>query len=136
MKRILASLLIAATAYSADVSMYWQDNSDNESGFEVWRQVNEGVWELVGATSADDADFIDAGIPIGAIIKYRVRAFNQFGESGFTNEVMIGTFPPAAPSGLNGQIQKSNPSAYIGPKYKGKIRTSRDHLGRIVISGS
>jgi hypothetical protein len=140
MRKIIATILLATTLSAADLTLTWQDNSDNEDGFEVWRQVNDGQWELIAATGPDSPTFNDGVIPIGVILRYRVRAWNQFGESDFSNEIMIGTFPPAAPSGLNGELKKSNTSSHMrlrpGPVYKGSVRTTRDRHGRLVISGS
>lgn len=140
MKTLLTTLLLTTSIYAADLTLTWQDNSNNEAGFEVWRKVNNENWKLIAGTNADTATFNDAVIPIGAILHYRVRAWNQFGESEFTNEVMIGTNPPAAPSGLNGEIKKSNTRSHLlqnqGPVYKGSVKTSRDRNGRIFISGS
>lgn len=136
-KILLATILLATSLQAADLTLSWQDNSDNEDGFEIWRKVNDGNWELIGASNADVATFNDAVIPIGAILTYRVRAWNQFGESGFTNDVVVGTFPPNAPSGLTGAVKKSNgvsraPEAIQEVK-GGRIRTSRDELGRLII---
>lgn len=145
MKIVLLPFIFLTTVLTAaDLSLSWQDNSDNEAGFEVWRKVNDGNWELIGGTRPDVATFNDAVIPIGAILTYRVRAWNQFGESDFTNEVMIGTFPPNAPSGLNGQLKKSNSVGVRQDRsrpatqrhFKGSVRTRRDNHGRLIISQS
>jgi hypothetical protein len=140
MKTLIAAILLATTLSAADLTLTWQDNSDNEAGFEVYRKVNDGQWELIAATNPDTPIFNDAVIPIGAVLRYRVRAWNQFGESDFTNEVMIGTFPPAAPSGLKGELKRSNTNSHLrqrpGPIFKGSVKTTRDRYGRLVISGS
>lgn len=141
MKTLLAAIMFTTTTLiGADLVLQWQDNSNNEDGFEVWRKVNDGQWELIAATGPDSPTFNDGVIPIGVILTYRVRAWNQFGESDFTNEVMIGTFPPAAPSGLKGELKKSNTNSHMrlrhGPVYEGSVKTTRDKYGRLVISGS
>ena len=141
MKTLITAILLATTLSAADLTLTWRDNSDNEDGFEVWRKVNDGQWELIAATDRDTPTFNDGVIPIGATLHYRVRAWNQFGESGFTNEVAIGTFPPTAPSGLNGEIKKSNTNSQLnqdrmGPIFKGSVKTRRDRYGRLVLSGS
>jgi len=102
MKRLIGvlSLLLTMSVYAADLRLTWQDNSENEDGFEIWRRVNDGEWSLIAATNADNATYVDSALPIGAILSYRVRAWNQFGESDYTNIVSIGTFPPQSPSNL------------------------------------
>jgi hypothetical protein len=147
MKIILLSLAFLGTVLNAaDLRLEWQDNSDNEDGFEIWRQQNGGEWLLIAATNADAATFTDGVIPIGATLAYRVRAWNQFGESGWTNIVSIKTYPPAAPTSLKGSAIKSKEVSFRSPNGDSpngdlltrevRIRTYRDSLGRIVISRS
>ena len=136
-KYILTIALIAATTLSgADLRLEWQDNSDNEDGFEIWRQQNDGEWLLIGATNANDITFTDGVIPIGVTLSYKVRAWNQFGESGFTNIVSIGTFPPASPSSLKGAAVKSNTVSEVKPEIPKRditVKTFRDDRGRLII---
>jgi len=142
MKIVLLSLVFLGTVLNAaDLRLQWQDNSDNEDGFEIWRQQNGGEWLLIGATNANDDTFVDGVIPIGVTLSYKVRAWNQFGESGYTNIVSIGTFPPAAPSSLKGATVKGVSLSEIRPpapllKRGITIKTYRDDKGRLVISKS
>ena len=148
MKILLLSLAFLGTVLSAaDLRLEWQDNSDNEDGFEIWRQQNGGEWLLIGATNANDAAFVDGVIPIGATLSYKVRAWNQFGESGWTNIVSIKTYPPAAPTSLKGAAIKSKEVSFRsspnGDSLNGdlltrevRIRTYRDKHGRLVIERS
>ena len=147
MKTLLAAIMFATTTLlGADLVLQWQDNSDNEDGFEIWRQQNGGEWLLIAATNADDDTFTDGVIPIGTTLAYRVRAWNQFGESGWTNIVSIKTYPPVAPTNLKGAAIKSKEVSFSSPngdssngdssKREVRIRTYRDSLGRIVISRS
>ena len=137
MKTLLAAIMFTTTTlFGADLVLQWQDNSDNEDGFEIWRQQNDGEWLLIGATNANDAAFVDGVIPVGATLSYKVRAWNQFGESGFTNIVSIGTFPPAAPSSLKGAAVRSNAVSEIRPEIPERditIKTYRDEQGRLII---
>ena len=138
MRTLLAAIMFATTTlFGADLVLTWQDNSDNEDGFEIWRQQNGGEWLLIAATNSDDDTFTDGVIPIGTTLAYRVRAWNQFGESGWTNIVSIRTYPPAAPTSLKGAAIKSEEVSFKEqPTREVKIRTYRDSLGRIVISRS
>ena len=137
MKIFLAAIIFATTTLiGADLRLEWQDNSLNEDGFEIWRKTNDGEWLLIGATGPDKTTFSDGVIPIGVTLSYQVRAWNQFGESGFTNVVSIGTFPPAAPSNLKVAVLPSNPVSDISPKIPQRgisIKTYRDDKGRLVI---
>ena len=137
MKGLLIAIIFATTTlFGADLRLEWQDNSNNEDGFEIWRQTNDGEWLLIGATGPNVVTFSDRVIPIGVTLSYQVRAWNQFGESGFTNVVSIGTFPPAAPSNLKGAVVPSEPVSDIRPKIPQRgisIKTYRDDKGRLVI---
>lgn len=137
MKKLLLPFIFFGTVLSAaDLRLEWQDNSNNEDGFEIWRQQNDGEWLLIGATNANDVTFTDGVIPIGVTLSYKVRAWNQFGESGFTNIVSIGTFPPASPSSLKGAAVKSNTVSEVGPEIPQRnvtIKTFRDDRGRLII---
>ena len=133
---LLTSIFLGIALNAADLRLEWQDNSDNEDGFEIWRKTNQGEWLLIGATGPDVATFSDGVIPIGVTLSYQVRAWNQFGESGFTNVVSIGTFPPAAPSNLKGAVVPSEPVSEIRPEIPQRsisIKTYRDDKGRLVI---
>lgn len=116
MKTLITILLLTMSVCAADLRLEWQDNSDNEDGFEIWRRVNDGEWQLIGASNNDISTFVDSVIPVGAVLSYRVRAWNQFGESGFTNTVSIGTYPPKPPSDLNRSLFVVPPTnTEVGP---------------------
>lgn len=135
-KLLLPFILLGSISFAADLQLEWQDNSNNEDGFEIWRQQNDGEWLLIGATNANDVTFTDGVIPIGVTLSYKVRAWNQFGESGFTNIVSIGTFPPASPSSLKGAAVKSDTVSEVGPEIPQRditIKTFRDAQGRLII---
>jgi hypothetical protein len=146
MKKLFLSLaFFGSVLNAADLRLEWQDNSDNEDGFEIWRRVNEGEWLLIGATNTDVSTFVDGVIPIGSVLSYRVRAWNQFGESGYTNIVSIGTYPPAAPSNAGGVVVPSSPVSWdynqteVGPtppRRSVSVKTYRDENGRLVLSKS
>ena len=135
-------MFTTTTLFGADLRLEWQDNSDNEDGFEIWRRVNEGEWLLIGATNIDISTFVDSVIPVGAVLSYRVRAWNQFGESGWTNIVSIGTYPPAAPSNAGGVVVPSSSVSWeydqseVGPEPPRRsvsVKTYRDDNGRLII---
>jgi hypothetical protein len=136
MKTLLTIIMLTTSIYAADLRLEWQDNSDNESGFEVWRKVDDGDWTLVGATNADQATFLDGYLPVGSTLSYRVLAWNQFGQSDYTNIVSIGTYPPRSPSDLGGQITPDKPVSFIGPLEapEASVKIRRDSRGRIIMS--
>ena len=137
-KTLLAIIMLTTSIYAADLRLVWSDNSDNEAGFEVWRKVDDADWTLVGATNENVVTWLDGYLPIGSTLSYRVLAWNQFGQSGYTNIVSVGTYPPLAPSALGGEVVPSKPVSFIGPLQDNgvSIRTYRDELGRLLIERS
>ncbi len=91
-------LLLGMTGvHAGQLSLTWQDNSDNEDGFEIERaRLGEG-FGLLTTVGADAEAYMDASIVPGREYEYRVRAFNAFGYSGYTN-VSVGMMPNTAPS--------------------------------------
>jgi len=66
----------------------WVDNSSNETGFEIERQLpGSSIWSLLAATVMDTTSYTDALSLIGMC--YRVRAFNAAGFSGYTNVACV-----------------------------------------------
>ena len=114
MKTALLFFLLTFSLAAADLNLSWNDNSDNEDGFVVERSQDAGPFVEVGGTGVNEASYIDVDVPIGVSLKYRVKAVNQFGDSGYSNEVSIGTNPPASPDGL--KQGNGNPLSWLFPK--------------------
>src|SRR5437867_4366790 len=101
--------VVAASDNRIDVS--WQDNSANETGFEVHRSADgsNGVFTLVATTTARVTARSDAGLNPSTQYCYKVRAFKtadgRTRYSGFSNTACATTLappPPNAPS--NSQV--------------------------------
>ena len=90
MKTLLLSLslilIFASQAFAQSLTLNWQDNSNNETGFNVARKtLQTGAFNSVGQTATDVTTFIDA-IPDGQLYCYRVNAFNGAGVSPWSSE--------------------------------------------------
>ena len=74
---------VSATATSYDeITVEWEDQSSNESSFEVFRAVSsEGPFNLVGSSTANNTTFIDSGLESKTTYFYQVRAIGPTGES-------------------------------------------------------
>jgi hypothetical protein len=97
---------LAATATSATtVNLSWTDNSLNEDGFVLERNHTSNLWERVATLGENVTSFTDTGRTPSTTYNYRVRAFNDVGQS-FDSNVAKVTTPavpgqtPAAPSDL------------------------------------
>lgn len=98
----------------ASITLTWKDNSDNEDGFKIERAIDDGAFVVVGTVAADIVTWTDAALVIGSMHNYRVMAFNEFGNSGYTNTASKGTGLPNAPSGLSLIVLASAALGLIG----------------------
>lgn len=88
--------LLGELARAARLS--WNDHSDNETGFSIERSWDGEQWTEVGTVGPDVTEFEDVGLgAIRRLYYYRVRAFNDYGYSGYTNVAAYSHEP-------NGQI--------------------------------
>ena len=77
---------LAATAVSdAAIELTWNDNADNEQGFELECSTDGAAWTLVGVTLANATSSSDDGLVAETAYAYRVRAFNDAGVSDYSN---------------------------------------------------
>jgi PKD repeat protein len=79
------SNLVAAAAADGGIDLAWQDNSGDELAFRVERSASgaPGTFTVVGETPA--AGFRDTGLTTGSEYFYRVVAYNDGGDSAFSN---------------------------------------------------
>lgn len=73
-----------------DVRIAWADRSSDEEGFQIERQTTVSrvtIITTVGTTGANATSFVDT--PGLGTFKYRVRAFNSFGNSAWTKWVTV-----------------------------------------------
>jgi hypothetical protein len=85
------------------IDLSWTDNSDNEDGFVIER-INDNSEFIVGAGVTS---YSDTGLFENTAYSYRVRAYNDTGDSSFSNTASATTpscngteLPPDAPTGL------------------------------------
>jgi len=83
--------LTAAPMSSTSALLNWNDNSNNETGFEIRRKAPGGVFKKIGTVGANVESFTDTGLRSKTQYSYRVRAFNQLGRSKISNTVTITT---------------------------------------------
>jgi len=77
---------------SAIVTLVWQDNSDNETGFLIQR-ADDGAFSagVVNATVGGNVSTFDQTVERGKTYYYQVLAFNDTTQSGWSNSIMITT---------------------------------------------
>jgi hypothetical protein len=75
---------------ASSVNLSWQDASDNESRFEVWRKLGTDSYVMIQSLPANSISANDTGFVAGVVVRYRVRAVNTYGFSE-SNEVSTGS---------------------------------------------
>jgi pimeloyl-ACP methyl ester carboxylesterase len=81
---------LQATGSNGHVDLLWIDNAANETGFKVERQTGAaGAWTDLATLPADTVTYQDSGVACGTAYAYRVRAFNEAGDSARSNEAAV-----------------------------------------------
>jgi hypothetical protein len=105
-----APTALAATAISTtQINLTWTDTATNEDGFRVERctgtaatcDASPASYAQVAQLAADATSWPDTGRSAGTTYTYRVRAFNTWGQSAYSNGASATTpAPPTAPTTL------------------------------------
>jgi len=105
--------LVATIVSSSQINLTWQDNSDNEDGFKIerltqiegnheigwWKETNYIQIDMVGPNITS---YSDANLLHGSYYKYRVKAYNQVGDSEYFEPENV------PPSFLSQQLPKNS----------------------------
>jgi len=95
------SNLVATPISETSVRLDWTDNSSDEYGFRIERKIGaSGTYALVATTGANVQTYTDTGLQSGQNYVYRVCAFQEGGNSGYSNEAPVTTPGLEAPMDL------------------------------------
>ena len=83
--------LIAAANSITEVSLQWEYASDEEIGFGI-ESFLDGSFIEIGRTEQDETHYLDTSPEPNALQVYRVYAFSQDRESGYSNEAIAYTY--------------------------------------------
>lgn len=76
------------------VNMLWNDNSTNETGFELWRKDGgSGTYRKIKTLPPNTISTDDTGLSAFVDYFYKVRAYNSSGYSDYSAEVSTSTIP-------------------------------------------
>ncbi len=102
---IAAPTSLSASAAETQITLSWQDNSDNEDGFVVERSNADTLsFSVVGTVNANDTSFVDATVTEGTAYVYRVKANNSFANrSSAYSDSVFATSKLFAPNNLTAQ---------------------------------
>jgi hypothetical protein len=96
--------LIARVKSDTEITLSWTDNSDNEAGFKIEYSLDgETNWIEIGTIGTDTTTGNIIGLTPGTLYYFRVWAYNDKGDSDYSN--IVDAIPsevsiPAAPTNL------------------------------------
>lgn len=86
---VMPSNLKAVAQSYKSINLSWSDNSNNETGFEIWRSVDpEEGFITVGTAPANAVTYTDTALSAATRYFYKVRAIGTYGESDLTSNLM------------------------------------------------
>lgn len=80
-----SQLQVSSTSQTS-VSLVWQDNSLNETGFKIYRY-NGSTFQYLSSVGVNTVAFTDSGLSCNTSYAYRITAYNDLGESAQTTQV-------------------------------------------------
>ncbi|GEM_PF-1563791 len=75
------------------IGLSWVDNATNESGYKVEREDGNGGFVEIANLPANSNSYTDAAIVLQSEYKYRVKAYNNYGPSLYSNIALVNTTP-------------------------------------------
>jgi titin len=114
------------------INLYWRDNSNDESGFQIFRSLDRGIsFTQLTTVGPNTVFFQDTGLSPFTSYYYYVKAFNSVGTSGASNtdwtitaEATNGSGPaPSAPTQVAAGQDRSNPGTQIDVYWQGNVST-------------
>jgi hypothetical protein len=96
----------------------WSDNANNENGYSIERSSDGRTFSQIAQAGANAGSWTDTGLSGGAVYYYRVRAFNNYGNSAYSNNASAQTQAESAPAPSSAPTSQSSLTAR-GYKVKG-----------------
>ena len=97
--------LVAVAKSDQQIDLTWQDNSTAETGFKLYRSIDNIKFSRIATLDANVTSFSNTGRPASTTYYYKVLAFNASANTAYSNTASATTFAPAtvkpaAPSSL------------------------------------
>ena len=114
---IAPSNLYVSSFSTNTITLSWNDNSNNETGFEIWRSLNGYSFSKIKNLGANTTTYTDLGLSPDTTYYYKVRAYNDVGNSNYSNIISkktdVVTTIPTAPTNLKVTNYTSNSISLI-----------------------
>ncbi|HEV7302459.1 MAG TPA: fibronectin type III domain-containing protein [Tepidisphaeraceae bacterium] len=90
---------------AGQIQLYWSDNSDAETAYEVQhRVVNAATFVMHGMAGPNTTNYFIAGLDPAESYEFRVRAVKNGSHSAYSNVARAGIASIAAPTSLSAQV--------------------------------
>lgn len=107
-----AANLAVDSAAKNSLTLTWDDTSNGETGYEVWRSVEGGSFAFYQKlTGANVTQWIDSGLKASKAYSYKLRTLGST-TSGFSNTAS-GTTLAGAPTVIRGDLETSKPNVVV-----------------------
>ena len=85
--RLIFSLgvFLATAVAQAQITLSWNDNSTNEDGFRIERSIDGAAYAEIAVVGANTGTYQDVTVNDSQVYTYRVRAYNAYGNSDYSN---------------------------------------------------
>ncbi|MCS7213950.1 MAG: PQQ-binding-like beta-propeller repeat protein [Candidatus Calescibacterium sp.] len=105
--------LTSPYAHPGSVTLNWVTVNAFADFTEIERSPNGSSWSIIGSASPGSAThYTDTTAGEGNVYWYRVRAKNNLGYSGYSEQISV-ILPPFAPSLLNAQLSATSPHSIV-----------------------
>jgi hypothetical protein len=85
------SNLVVSAVSSRKVTLSWTDNSNSETGFGIQRSTDGKTWSTIKKVGANVTSYSDTSVTRQKTYYYRVYAYNNFGNSAYSNVATVTT---------------------------------------------
>jgi FtsP/CotA-like multicopper oxidase with cupredoxin domain len=131
------SNLVAAEVSASQIDLGWDDNSTDETGFDIERSADGANFGFHDSVSANETTYSDTHLAASTTWYYQVRAFNGDGPSGYTNTASATTQSGGDPSSLAvDSVVVTTIDVGKGFKYGSATVVIRDDLGGPVVGAT
>ena len=88
-----------SNVFAAEVTIAWDPSTSNPIGYRIHYGTSSGSYTQI-IDVGNVTEYTVSGLQSDVFYYFVTSAYNEFGESGYSNEVQWPTPPPAAPSGI------------------------------------
>jgi titin len=75
----------SSAAPTSQLNVYWKDNSNNETGFQIFRSLDNVTFTQIATVGPNVVEYDNTGLAINTSYYYYVRAYNAAGASAASN---------------------------------------------------